>query len=415
MGQLIQHLTTVLAALVIALVTSWSLTLLVLASIPVLLVLQAVSQALAMPRYDNERNFLARAAALTTTSLSAISTVKAFNAQSDTASRLGELLNRARRTAHTCSAIWGVTAGGTQFVLFAMFVQGFWFGSALVRKGTISPGQVMGVFWACLIAASNLQMCIPLIVTVSKGKSAAVAVAGVLNPVERVSRPGLEDGGDGAGLGGLRKQKSIPLLRAPTHRIPMRKITPARECKGEIGLHNVTFAYPSRPDQVRSPLFTLVCHINLIWPSLQIVLRDVSMFIPPHEMTFIIGGSGSGKSTVAQVMTGMYKVHSERARVQSGVRKSQADGGPAGFGYTSPGADVKSPNGFEPEVEDEAYRAQTPGGMIVLDDQQLDMLDERWTRKNVALVSQQCILFDMSIHDNVAIGLAGVSDGEGEE
>ena len=58
---------------------------------------------------------------------------------------------------------------------------------------------------------------------------------------------------------------------------------------------------------------------------------------------------------------------------------------------------------------------QTPGGMVVLDDQQLDMLDERWMRKNVALVSQQCILFDMSIHDNVAIGLAGVTDGEGDE
>ncbi|KAF8607409.1 P-loop containing nucleoside triphosphate hydrolase protein [Ceratobasidium sp. AG-I] len=389
MGQLIQHVTTVLAALIIALITSWSLTLLVLASIPVLLVLQAVSQSLAMPRYDTERNLLARAAALTTTSLSAISTVKAFNAQADTASRLGALLNQARRTAHICSGIWGVTAGGTQFVLFAMFVQGFWFGAALVRKGTISPGQVMGVFWACLIAASNLQMCIPLIVTVSKGKSAAVAVAGVLNPAERVSRPGLEDGADGAGTGGLRKQQSIPLLRAPTHRIPMRKITPVDKCKGELGLHSVTFAYPSRPDQI--------------------VLRDVSMYIPAGEMTFVVGGSGSGKSTVAQVMTGMYKVHSERARPDSGMRKSQADNG---LGYTSPGADVKSPTGFEPEFEDKEYLAQIPGGMVVLDDQQLDMLDERWTRKNVALVSQQCILFDMSIHDNVAIGLAGATDGE---
>ncbi|KAG8734642.1 hypothetical protein FRC10_011599 [Ceratobasidium sp. 414] len=399
MGQLIQHLTTVLAALILALVTSWSLTLLVLASIPILMFLQVVSQALAMPRYDTERNLLARAAAVATTSLTAIATVKAFNAQPSTASRLSDLLQRARKTAHACSAIWGVTAGGTQFVLFAMFVQGFWFGSALVRKGTVTPGQVMGVFWACLIAASNLQMCVPLVVVVSKGKSAAVAVAGVLDPLPAVRERNSGEGGPGGGgAGGGGEGVRIPLMvRAPTtHRIPMRKITPAHKCQGELSLHNVTFAYPSRPDQI--------------------VLRDVSLFIPANEMTFVVGGSGSGKSTVAQVMCGMYKIRSERARPGSRVIGE--------YGYTSPPPDPwdtkfstrdsKSTSGPRPshgqDPEDKEYREETPGGMVVLDDQQLDMLDEKWTRKHVALVSQQCILFDMSVHDNVAIGLAGRED-----
>ncbi|CAE6438360.1 unnamed protein product [Rhizoctonia solani] len=379
MGQLIQHVTTVLAALVLALATSWSLTLIILASIPVLLILQFFSQALAMPRYDRERALLAKASSLTTTSLSAIATIKSFNAQSSTQSRLSTLLHQIRKTAHTCSAIWGVTAGGTQFVLFAMFVQGFWFGAALVRKGQISPGQVMGVFWACLIAASNLQMCIPLIVTVSKGKSAAVAVAELLD-----ANSGL--GGDGM----VQAQgHGIPLVRGPTHRIPMRKIIPTRKCQGELSLHNVTFAYPSRPDQI--------------------VLKNVSLFIPANEMTFVVGGSGSGKSTVAQVMCGMYKIQNERARPASQLRSS------AGYSLDvkSPASDSKTPGPGADEAEAE-YFSKTPGGMLVLDDQQLDMLDERWMRKNIALVSQQCIMFDMSVHDNVAIGLAG-SQLEGEE
>ncbi|KAG9128568.1 hypothetical protein FRC07_000001 [Ceratobasidium sp. 392] len=416
MGQLIQHLTTVLAALILALVQSWSLTLLVLASIPILMFLQVISQALAMPRYDAERNLLARAAAVTTTSLTAIATVKAFNAQPTTASRLSDLLHRARSTAHACSAIWGVTAGGTQFVLFAMFVQGFWFGSALVRKGQVTPGQVMGVFWACLIAASNLQMCVPLVVVVSKGKSAAVAVASLLDPLGGSRRDSGEGGsgggggGGGGGAGGGNEGVRIPLMavRAPTaaHRIPMRKITPEGKCQGELGLHNVTFAYPSRPDQI--------------------VLRDVSMFIPANEMTFVVGGSGSGKSTVAQVMCGMYKIQSERIRPGS---KALSE-----YGYSSPPpppldpwdtkppasrSDTKSPTGprhsHGQSPEDKEYREETPGGMVVLDDQQLDMLDEKWTRKHVALVSQQCILFDMSVHDNVAIGLAGREDEIMEE
>ncbi|QRW13276.1 ABC transporter transmembrane region [Ceratobasidium sp. AG-Ba] len=375
MGQLIQHLTTVLAALILALVTSWSLTLLVLASIPLLVILQGVSQSLAMPRYDTEQNLLAQAGDVTATSMTAIATVKAFNAQSTTASRVNVLLDRARKAAHASAAVWGFTAGGTQFILFAMFVQGFWFGSALVRKGHVSPGQVMGVFWACLIAASNLQMCVPLFVTISKGKSAAVAVAVILDPLPAVV---VRDGGEGGEGGGVR----IPLMpRGPTHRIPMRRITPEK-CQGELGLHNI-------------------------------VLRDVSMFIPANEMTFVVGGSGSGKSTVAQVMCGMYKIRSERARPGSNAFGYTHDLIDVGDSKSPRPSDAKSPrpSGLSRgELDDPEYREQTPGGMVVLDDQQLDVLDERWARKHVALVSQQCILFDMSVHDNVAIGLAGRED-----
>ena len=46
-------------------------------------------------------------------------------------------------------------------------------------------------------------------------------------------------------------------------------------------------------------------------------------------------------------------------------------------------------------------------GSIFLDDQELSFLDEDFTRKHIAAVSQNCILFDMTVHDNVAMGLAG--------
>ena len=46
-------------------------------------------------------------------------------------------------------------------------------------------------------------------------------------------------------------------------------------------------------------------------------------------------------------------------------------------------------------------------GSIFLDDQELSFLDEDFTRAHIAAVSQNCILFDMSVHDNVAMGLAG--------
>ena len=86
------------------------------------------------------------------------------------------------------------------------------------------------------------------------------------------------------------------------------------------------------------------------------VLQDVSIFLPSQETSFIVGGSGSGKSTLAQLLLRMYNPTT---------------------------------------------------GSIFLDDQELSFLDEDFTREHIAAVSQNCILFDMSVHDNVAMGLAG--------
>jgi ATP-binding cassette subfamily B (MDR/TAP) protein 1 len=82
----------------------------------------------------------------------------------------------------------------------------------------------------------------------------------------------------------------------------------------------------------------------------------VTIYIPASETTFIVGGSGSGKSTIAQLLLRMYDVQR---------------------------------------------------GTISLDDQDVEYLDTNWTRQHIGVVSQGAILFDMTVHDNVAMGLAG--------
>ena len=53
-------------------------------------------------------------------------------------------------------------------------------------------------------------------------------------------------------------------------------------CNGEFSLHNVTFAYPSRP----------------IMP----VLSNISIYLPARETTLFIGGSGSAKLSLTQLL-----------------------------------------------------------------------------------------------------------------
>jgi ATP-binding cassette subfamily B (MDR/TAP) protein 1 len=95
----------------------------------------------------------------------------------------------------------------------------------------------------------------------------------------------------------------------------------------------VHFAYPSRPQQL--------------------ALRGASLFFAAGEITFVIGKSGSGKSTIGQLLMQFY--HPSR-------------------------------------------------GQISLDDHLLSTIDPHWIRTNILLVEQQSVLFDTTLRENIALG-----------
>ncbi|KZT32575.1 hypothetical protein SISSUDRAFT_1133093 [Sistotremastrum suecicum HHB10207 ss-3] len=341
-GIIIQNLVTVIAALALAFRGSWSLTLVILSTIPIMLIIQTLSQIFATPLLAVERGMLTQGGDQADSAFKKIATVKAFNAAEREFDQIEAIVDYLESAMKKCVALWGLTSGLSQFTCMTMFVQGFWFGSKLVRDGKATPGGVMAVFWACLIATNNLQLILPHLVILTKGKSAMVALITLIEAP--APQPEMEDLDDVP----LHSAKPISLISTRSksiHNFPeLRKIVPSAPCKGEFSLNNVTFAYPSRPT---AP-----------------VLTDVSLFLPSGETTFIVGGSGSGKSTIAQLLLRLY----------------------------------------EPQF-----------GSIDLDDQSLHHLDESWTSQNVALVSQSCILFDMTVHQNVAMGLAGSGSRKPED
>ncbi|KAH9034708.1 P-loop containing nucleoside triphosphate hydrolase protein [Lactarius pseudohatsudake] len=321
-GLLVQHLTTCITCLVLGFLRSWALTLVILSVVPVIVVLQIISQRLAGPLLATERVQLGLAATLVERAVSAIATVKAFNAMSFEQSAFFSVNQKLQNAAWRMNRVWAITSGLNQFIAMGMFVQGFWFGAKLVRSGEVRVGNVMAVFWACLIATTNFQMCIPHLITLTKGKFAMSALIALMEAPTPASSLGRRPS---VSLSLFNKRKASTF----------RKIMPTK-CAGEINLHEVTFAYPSRPS----------------FPALQ----DVTIYIPPSETTFIVGSSGSGKSTIAQLLLRMYHIQE---------------------------------------------------GTISLDDQDVEYLDTDWTRQQIGAVSQSAILFDMTVHDNVAMGLAG--------
>ena len=117
----------------------------------------------------------------------------------------------------------------------------------------------------------------------------------------------------------------------------------AENIKGKIELKHVYFAYPTRPEQV--------------------ILKDVSLTIEPGQQCAFVGYSGSGKSTIIQLLTRFYDVEEGKGEV------------------LIDGINIKDYNLYE-------------------------------LRKKIGLVSQEPVLFKRSVLENVRYGKLDATNEE---
>jgi ATP-binding cassette, subfamily B (MDR/TAP), member 1 len=72
-----------------------------------------------------------------------------------------------------------------RFITSSMFVQGFWYGSYLVRTGQSSPGKVVTTFWSCLMATKAFEDILPHLIVLEKGRAAGIELKTILKQVGR--------------------------------------------------------------------------------------------------------------------------------------------------------------------------------------------------------------------------------------
>ena len=134
----------------------------------------------------------------------------------------------------------------------------------------------------------------------------------------------------------LETQSTIP----PYEQDNIGKVS-AMNIKGKIELRHVYFAYPTRPENV--------------------ILKDVSLVINPGEQAAFVGYSGSGKSTIVQLLNRFY------------------------------------------DVEDGK-------GEVLIDDVNIKDYNLYELRKKIGLVSQEPSLFRVSVLENVRYGNLNATD-----
>ncbi|XP_022646092.1 ATP-binding cassette sub-family B member 8, mitochondrial-like isoform X2 [Varroa destructor] len=147
-------------------------------------------------------------------------------------------------------------------------------GGKLMGDGEITPGNFMSFMVAAQMIQRSLGQVFVLFSQYVKAKACGARVLDMI------------------------AMKSIIPLRGGA-------VIPEDYFSGEIRLRNVTFAYPTRPDQN--------------------VVDHLSLNIPPGKVVALCGSSGSGKSTVAALIERFYDVNSGEVLID-GVNIKHLDG-----------------------------------------------------------------------------------------
>lgn len=301
-GGFIATISTALASLGQAFYNSWKLSLVTLATSPLIVAVLWLFSIGMQTAIANQRDKLGEAQKISFDALSAIDTVKCFNAEETELDRYGSRIEAAAKYYHTIVNKAGLQLGCLTFLVQAMFVQAFYYGGVLISQQEKTIAQVITTFFSAIAAFQAAQAILPQWLVLEKGRSAAGSLRSLLKQDDVT----------------VTEELCSSLVGQLSH--------------GEIILENVNFSYPTQPSQQ--------------------VLQDVSLTFPAGQTTFVIGKSGSGKSTIGQLLVKFY----------------------------------------EPSA-----------GRIILDGDDMSRVSPQSVRRAVTLVEQSSVLFAGSILDNLEL------------
>ncbi|XP_047336333.1 putative multidrug resistance protein [Impatiens glandulifera] len=198
---------------------------------------------------------------------------------------------------------------GSMGMIFATWAFQAWVGSILVIHKGESGGRVFIAGVCVILGGLAIMSALPNLSYFSEAKATATRMCEMIDRIPSIDS----------------EEKNGKILS---------------QVRGEILFRNVTFSYPSRPDNP--------------------VLRGLDLKIKAGKTTGLVGGSGSGKSTVISLLQRFY--------------------------------DPTTTNGGG------------GGGDIMLDGHKIHKLKLKWLRSQMGLVNQEPVLFATSIKENILFG-----------
>lgn len=181
LGLLLQYLCRSLASLGLGFYTSWSLSLVTLAGIPIFSFVIALLSSRMKPSIRAQQEALTQASKVASNAISSIDAVKCLNGQGIESWSFSSRIEKSAVHYFRQARLNSLQISFIRWMMFGMFVQGFWYGSLLARAGKITSGEVLRTFWACLTAAQSIEQVLPQMIVLEKGKVASARLGLIMH------------------------------------------------------------------------------------------------------------------------------------------------------------------------------------------------------------------------------------------
>ncbi|VFQ96925.1 unnamed protein product [Cuscuta campestris] len=251
----LQNMTSLLTSFIVAFIVEWRVSLLILATFP-LLVLANFAQQLSLKGFAGDTaKAHAKTSMIAGEGVSNIRTVAAFNAQQNILFQFTQHLKVPQRQSLKRSHLSGFLFGLSQLALYSSEALILWYGVRLVSHGSSTFSKVIKVFVVLVVTANSVAETVSLAPEIVRGGESVASVFSILD-----RRTAIDPDDPDA--------------------------DPAGPVRGDVELRHVDFAYPSRPD---------VC-----------VFKDLNLRIRAGQSQALVGASGSGKSSVIALILRFY-------------------------------------------------------------------------------------------------------------
>ncbi|CAI0471011.1 unnamed protein product [Linum tenue] len=259
---LLQNLGLVVTSFVIAFILNWRITLVVLATYP-LIISGHISEKLFMQGYGgNLSKVYLKANMLAAEAVSNIRTVAAFCAEDKILDLYGHELVEPSKRSFARGQIAGICYGISQFFIFSCYGLALWYGSTLMEKELASFKSVMKSFMVLIVTALAMGETLALAPDLLKGNQMAASVFEVLDRKSQMSGDAGEE---------------------------------LKNVEGKVELKNVCFSYPARPEVA--------------------IFKDFNLQVHLGKSVALVGQSGSGKSSVLALILRFYDPTSGRVMI----------------------------------------------------------------------------------------------------
>lgn len=168
---------------------SWNLTLVIICTVPVIYLAEAYLSKKLNARTHEQASQLQLALKYITNAIQSIETVKCYNSQSYELQAFTKTTSLAANLYKCVANLRSMQIGLIQFFTFTIFVQGFAYGSHLIRTGKLDTSSVITTFWAALLAIGGITGFLPQFIVMQKGKVSGSKLRVLIEQISKEKTP----------------------------------------------------------------------------------------------------------------------------------------------------------------------------------------------------------------------------------